>query len=224
MEAFFLLFAFVCTAVFALIAARHAGHAATVKRALHEGRRVPIADFPGAEDARIDGRVVSAGSLLEAPISGRDCVAYYVAVKESRGKQGWAVILREQRQRDFIVEDRSGRAFVRVAGAKIAVHKDQHLHTGYLDEPTPAARKLLYRHGEKAEGLIFSRSLRYEEGVIEEGELVAVRGHGDWEPDPNPDPEAYSSYRGQPKRLVLRKPAEGELFISDEPVLFGPPL
>ena len=222
MEASLIIIAIIVTSLVLIAFAKVGGHAAKVKLAIRQGKRVDVAEVPDGTDVRIDGRVSYLAEPLSSPISGRTCAGYYVVVKEHRGKAGWVPLVREQRQRDFTVEDRTGRAIVQVKGAKIAVHQDEHTETGYLDEPTAEARKLLFRHGQKAEGFIFSRKLRYEEGVIEEGELVAVRGRAVWEPDPNPDPEAFSSYRGQPKRLVMTKPAEGDLFISDDPELFKP--
>jgi len=52
----------------------------------------------------------------------------------------------------------------------------------------------------------FNKTIRYHEGVIETGEMVAVFGKGQWIKD--------SSGKRQ---LVISKPTETELLISDDP-------
>ena len=76
----------------------------------------------------------------------------------------------------------------------------------------------LARHGESSSGWIFNKTLRFREGVLEEGETVAVVGQFFWEPDPEPMPgEMGGGYRDHPVRLVVRAPKNRSIFLSDDP-------
>jgi len=63
---------------------------------------------------------------------------------------------------------------------------------------------------------VFTKTLRFDEGVLEAGELVSVSGVGRWEIDPNPR-AAGAGYREAPKLLVFIGSAEAPLLVSDDP-------
>lgn len=76
------------------------------------------------------------------------------------------------------------------------------------------------RAGEDAlhgDARMVNRQLLYEEGVLEEGERVAVYGRCVLEPDP----QAFAGYRQQPMRLVIQALGDVQLLISDDPAVIS---
>ncbi len=66
-------------------------------------------------------------------------------------------------------------------------------------------------YGKTSTGLWgFNKAIRYNEGVIEAGEKVAVFGRGRWIKDSN----------GK-RQLVINKPAESMVLISDDTSTVG---
>ncbi len=183
---------------------------ARIKRALRKAPLVRVADFAEGSTGRVVGKV----RMLEehtAPLSGRPCAHYhlFVQVRRSSGRSShWVTLINEHRMVDFVVEDETGRAAVETAGARIAVVKDAKARSGLFNSASPELQALLEARGHSSKGLLgFNKAMRYSEGVIEEGELVAVYGR--------------ASYQRQPgdsrRTLVIGPPDQGSVLISDHP-------
>ncbi|HEX2573970.1 MAG TPA: DUF3592 domain-containing protein [Polyangia bacterium] len=187
-------------------------------RALKKLPATSIRDAQVGQRVKIVGRLVHGENTLTAPLSGRSCACYCVTVRVESGKNS-RQILEEIRSTDFFVEDGSGKALVRLAGrgAQLLIMEDVHRRSGIFKDPTPELEALLARHGESSRGGlgIFNRALKYMEGVLEQGERVAVMGVAHLEPDP--DPNAAHGYRESASRLVLVPPGGGDLIVTDEP-------
>lgn len=182
---------------------------ARVKRALRRVPLVRIVDFSDGAEARLVGKVL----LLEefcAPLSGRPCAHYHLEIEHRRssGKSShWVTIIDDAKTVDFIVDDGSGRAIVETGQSQFAVVRDANARSGTFKDATPELEKLLQQYGESSSGLLgFNKTLRYREGVIEAEEMVAVFGKGQWIKD-----------SGGKRQLVISKPAETMVLISDDP-------
>jgi hypothetical protein len=195
--------------------------AGRAKRAL---RRAPLVDVAQAEDgqlAKLVGRLrYDAGRPpLVAPLSRRAC-AYYRAVVEQILEDSRKTIIDTS---DFLpffwLEDESGRARVELGSPTVILSMDAHFSSGFLADARPHVEEFLAAHDQSSTGWVFNKSLRYREGVLEEGEQVAVCGLCRWEPDP--DPTASSGYRHSALRLRVVEPLEGEMVISDVPALLA---
>ncbi len=196
---------------------------AKIRRTLKEARPVPISEAQAGQVVRIIGAVKPIGEPLRAPLSGKPCVFFEVTVEEHRSdgsKTGsWTEIIRETDVADFLVEDGTGRALVKTNAMKVLPVKDTELQSGFLKDAKPELEAFLQRHGQKSQGVLFNKSLRYKEGVFEPGERVSVLGLGKWEQDPDPQ-EAGTGYRDVPKRLVLSAIDDARpLLASDEPAI-----
>ena len=182
---------------------------ARVKRALRKAPRMNIGDFTNGAIARLVGEV----RLLEefaSPLSKRLCAHYHIKVEQRRssGKNShWATIIDEARTVDFIVDDGTGRAIVETGQSQVAVVKDSHARSGTFNDATDDLEQLLQHYGKSSTGFLgLNKTIRYKEGVIEAGEMVAVFGKGQWIKD------------GSGKRqLVINKPGETMVLISDDP-------
>lgn len=200
--------------------------AARLRRTLARAPRYSIAEAVDGEIVKVAGRLEYAGDALEAPLSGRACVLFELVIEEYRssGKSGrWVQIIREVGGRDFLLRDDTGKALVRVGddddrGRGLLIHKDVNRRSGTCNDATPDLEALLARHGHSSQGWFFNKAIRYNEGVLEEGEQVVVAGLGRWEPDPDPDPGALmGGYRDAPRRLVLGRSEAVPLLVSDDP-------
>jgi len=189
-----------------------------IRRRLRNAPRVDIAALGDGQEARVVGRVVPMQTMA-APLSGRPCVFYDITVEQyrsnGRSSGSWHTILRERRGVPFLVEDGSGRALVDPEGAQIAVVHDSTTRSGTLDDASPQEEALLARHGLKSQGWVLNKRLRYNEGVFEPGETVAVLGAGVREPDPSAVAAVQGYREALPTRLRLGGSQRFPLHLSD---------
>jgi hypothetical protein len=179
-----------------------------IRRTLRSSPAKPIGEVADDERAKVVGRVHAVGELLEAPITGRRCVAYTASVV---GQERGGAAVRETKAIPFVLEDGSGRALVDPTDARIAIEGGPTARTGVLDDLTPGAAELLYRHKQRP-----LRALLFREAIVADGESIAVLGSGTREPDPDAPPSA--AYRGDaPTRLRLTSSRKYPLVISDDP-------
>lgn len=192
-----------------------------IRRALRNVRPTPIGQVR-------EGLVKISGAcrplnVLRAPLSGRACAYYEVLVEQkvSSGKSShWRTIIREVEERDFVVEDGTGRARIEMVAIEAAVTRDGHWSSGTFNDASPELEAFLNRHGHGSEGWIFNKTLRYREGVIEPGEQVAVLGWAEREIDPEPGGAGHG-FRDPASRVVLRGNGVQPLRVSDDPGTLG---
>jgi hypothetical protein len=164
---------------------------------------------------KIVGKLRFLGEPLHGPLSGRRCGYYHFSVTANAGSKNVEVLILDEQRRDFIVEDPTGRALVRVAHAKIFAKRDRKLYSGIFAEPSPALVELVASQHDKP-GHFFNQHLKYEEAVLDEIEDVAVGGVARWEADPDGSP---TSYRDPPRRLVIEAVGKVPLFVTDDPTM-----
>lgn len=185
-----------------------------IKRAIAAAQRWRIAELPDSTIGRIIGAAKPIGEPLTSPLGGRACI-YYLAEVLTGGKHP-KVIIREERSISCFLEDDSGRAIVDVEGAELVLSEDATTSSGTFDDATAVEAAFLARHGQRATGAFFNRSLIYRERTISIGETIAVVGAGVREPDPDAPPS--EAYRGAPAmRLRLASTPRWKLRISDHP-------
>jgi hypothetical protein len=191
-----------------------------IKRALKATRPTAIARARDGRAVKIVGAVAYAGRSIPSPLSGRECAYYAIVVEEyrSHGKGGsWHEILREEKGIDFLVRDDSGIALVRIAshgGTFPALVQDRKARTSPILHSDADLERYLGERGISTEGRFFRKNLRASEGILEQGERVAVGGLARWLPDPD---AGGGGYREAGKRLVLQSSEALPLFLSDDP-------
>lgn len=186
-----------------------------LRRQLRDSPRRSLAELPEGTAARIVGRAEALDDTLEAPLTGRRCL-YYTAIVEACNGKVWREIIHEDRAVMFILDDGSARAIVDPSASKVVLEFDGNSASGVLDNPNEREQAFLDAHGTAGKRLIFNRSLRYREAVIEVGETIAIFGAAVREPDPTGTPEA--AYRGEaPTRLLMTSSRKQPMIISDNP-------
>lgn len=152
--------------------------------------------------------------LLEAPLSGRLCVYYEVAIDAMAGKSMLKTLATEQEGIAFVLADGDARAFIDPANAFISTGIDHVTHST-LNLASTNQQALLERHGLFGTRLPLADGLRYREAIIEADERIAVFGGGVREPDPEADAGAYRD--SPPTRMCLTGTSRFPLFVSDDP-------
>jgi hypothetical protein len=179
--------------------------------------RSRIVDAPLGEQVKIVGRVALATSPLVAPLTGRPCVFYDLVTYEETGK----VVHRKMRGVSFFVEDRTGRALVRLRAPFRFLYVDFVRRRASKDAPGDVEALLhedgLCTHtGSCATPLDRERKLRYQEGILAPDERVAVAGMTGREVDPDRKRDA-GVYRDEATILLLRGSRTVPLLLSDIP-------
>ncbi len=182
-----------------------------------EAPRQAIANFDDRAEGKILGKLAYRSEPLVAPLTGRRCAYYEVIVEECQDDARWHVVISEAEGQEFLLEDGTGRAIVDPTLRETLIDMDVHTKSGMFNKPTPRESDFLARHGMKDTGWPFNKTFRYKEGVLEEGELVAVLGRGTKEPDPDGVAQAAGYRSGPPMRLRMRGTAQEPLRISDDP-------
>lgn len=215
--AFFL----VIVAIFILLAAviNYFGKEAKIKRKLRALPVTPIGEFKAGEVGRITGHAETVGELLIAPLSKRPCMYYQVIVEQRKGGKNkrWVRLINEERYPPFMLKDGNHHAIVDTKWVQTYLDKDAEFSSGWLDDATDDLRQLLEKHGHKdTNWLGFNKTLRYQEGIIEENELVTVRGTGHWYTGKDQGlPDKF-------KRVLVMKSTEDEpVYISDHHNIVG---
>lgn len=167
----------------------------------------PIARVQPGVLVKLTGRIRASGPLLSAPFTGRACVFYELNVTQNVGatSDSWTNILSLTDVEDFLIEDESGAAFVRIRGLRVFRKSDAE------QDATPDLHAWLARRRLPGSGDRHPRR-RYREAIFEPGETVSVLGVV--APEHHPDSlVAGSGYRDMQRRLVITAPAGESLVV-----------
>jgi hypothetical protein len=214
----FLLVTVIGTLAGASIYRWYGSDARRLRRWMLQSPRARIADAPEGTSVRLVGEVIALdGHLVEAPLGAQPCV-YFEAVLERISDDAnvdlWKEVVRETGGVPFLLQDETGRAIVDPTHARVTLAKMTTGESGTFDDPSDRERAFLARHGQPEKLLVFNRSYRYREGILEVGERVAVVGVPVREPDP--DAAAVRGYREAVTRVRLAGTDARPLAISDE--------
>jgi len=193
-----------------------------IKEALRNAKIVQIGEYPNGARKRIVGELSLLDEALIAPLSGRRCAAYIVEVDGIRSSADHIpTFADEMKCVSFVIRDQTGRALVHPEHVRVALKDSTRSRP---DDQTPAEEALLRRLAEDA---TLSSGLRFREGVIEPGAIVAVLGHGVVSLDeaadgPNEHRGGYREPAGQTK-VTITGSSRAPVLISDDPsVLLDP--
>lgn len=192
---------------------------------LHSIKAKKIADVKEGEIVQIKGKIKCMGKTLIAPLSGRKCVYYHILVeqqlKHNTGKgfvkietgSGWYGIVEEEIGGDVILFDGKSYAVIDTRLVDSYLVMDKKYSSGFLKDANDRMDKYLEKHGYNSVDFFGSNnSLRYKEGVLEEGELIAVAGKATW--------KAKSHFQFDlpvDKVLLIHTDDWGPVHISDDP-------
>ncbi|HCT29747.1 MAG TPA: hypothetical protein DIW31_03200 [Bacteroidales bacterium] len=189
---------------------------AVIKRKLKKAVGKKISTFISGDIAKVVGKVEFAGEPLIAPLSGRRCAQYHVLVEEqvSSGKSShWKTIIEEEVVGKFVIRDGRHCAHINNQKVKSYLVEDRKYSSRHGHDATPELERFLNAHGQKSEGFFgWNKNIRYKEGVLEEGELIAAVGRGEWKTAEQAQlPDTYD------RVLEISATEQEPVYLSDDP-------
>jgi hypothetical protein len=193
---------------------------AKVKRLLKKTPAMRIGEFIGGEQGRVTGQIRFAGETLVSPLSGRKCAYYHVEVQEYRsgGKSGqWYTIINEERAGDIIMHDGTNYCMIGKGQLKCYLNMDANFNSGTFKNATPELESFLVSRGYKSTGLLgLNKSIRYNEGILEENEIFTAAGTGTWATGRPSNVNLPGS-----RYLVLGPMPDGFIYLTDDQKMTG---
>src|SRR5262245_51435565 len=133
---------------------------------------------------KVRGRVFAQQELIRSPLSRRDCVYYRFVVQEQRthhSKHGshttWVNVVDDKQSVAVHLEDDTGSINIPLDEAEVVLKSAQSQKSGMFNDPPERLRRLLAeRYGRSTKGLLFNKTMRYTESVLEDGANVIVAG------------------------------------------------
>ncbi|WP_437674072.1 hypothetical protein [Sorangium sp. So ce131] len=111
-----------------------------------------------------------------------------------------------------MVDDETGRAVVHAADTSLLLEFDVTETLGFYRRPPARLLRFLRTHRKEGERIALDWRLSWQEGILAEGQRVAVVGRGRREIDPE---AAQGGYRDVVTRLVVARDRDDEdLFVS----------
>lgn len=163
----------------------------------------PIQALRPGGTAKVTGRVVLQATL-EAPISGKACAYWQIAIREKIGKNNYTTVSDEWEGTAFSIDDGTGAVHIDPRGTKLALSTTMAGRSGTFDDPSGAEALYLERIGVSATTMLgLNRALQFHESSLHDGEQVSAMGTVE-----------ITVVDGEPV-LTLVPGVDGELVISD---------
>ncbi len=146
-------------------------------------KTTPIGSLkPGPVEIR--GRVSSSVPPAPSPWAQKPCVFYnfHVEERQSRTHNGrtstyWVDRINDRRSDPFQVEDETGSVDIIPGEGEFQINADHSTSSGTFNDAPENLRVLLNnRYGQDTQGLIFNKTLRYHESILENGDEIYIFG------------------------------------------------
>ncbi len=191
---------------------------AIIKRKLKKANGVKISMFQEGEVAKVVGQIKYINPPLITPLSKRKCSYYSITVEHrvSSGKSSrWETVIEEEKAQDVVIKDGNSYALIDTSLIKSHLIPDQQYSSGTFNDATQELEEFLAKHNFKSTDFFgLNRTLRYYEGVLEEGEVVAVLGKGNWKRKA----EVKLDIPTEKILVISKKDDEEGVYLSDDPV------
>lgn len=208
-------------------------------RTFKEVKKSNLVNCNDDEVVRIQGTLIVMGESLVAPFSDKQCAAYetralceedVVTAKGSgshvESKTIWETIKVVKEVSDFLIKCGEQYALVRVKDAQIKIHEDithddsnyKKDRGGFLTEQENEKRKnALEKMGLSPRNYVgvYAANIKFEEGILEPDEQVAVLGKGKWVDTSGIEELQFLVEQGVSKIFEIKNDAKSELHISD---------
>ena len=212
MVIYFRFFGIVFLCILILLLSLYFSKSSKIKRELRKLSKKPVSEFKSGEIGKVAGKLeFCVGKSLIAPLSGRKCAYYQVIVEEcmpSDNGSHWYTIIDDENAFDFIINQGKDKVLIRVDDYKGYLVKDRNYSSSFLKDANGKLKRYLKRFGQNSESILgFNKTIRYKEGVLEEGEMVAVKGTAYWEEKienlNKTKIKKYLTLKGNPEKLVI---------------------
>ncbi len=197
-----------------------------VKRKMKKTSLVNISSFLENDVARTTGKIELVGEPMLSPLSGRPCGYYHIHIekKVQNGKNSnWSNVVDEEVAGNFIIRD--GRYGAVISGKKLKTYliQDKTFRSGTFNDADERLNNYLAKKGHSSTGFFgMNKTMRYKEGILEAGEMVAVVGTGKWQQIDSGHP-LYGQVSDSRILEISAIPDKGLVYLSDDPKLVALP-
>ncbi|WP_346859294.1 hypothetical protein [uncultured Draconibacterium sp.] len=188
---------------------------AIIKRKLKKTEKKRIVEFKAGDVAKIVGKVEFVDAALIAPLSKRECAYYYIHVEQkvSSGKSSyWKTLVKEELSCRFVIREEDSCAYINDNNLKSYIVQDRNYSVGFMNDATENLEQYLHSRGHESEGFLgMNKTLRFNEGVLEKDEEIAVFGHGVWK-----DATQLKLPAEYGRILEITSPPNDAVYLSDD--------
>lgn len=190
--------------------------AKSLRRRLRAAAPSSISELREGLHCRIAGTVrVHDNATLEAPFTGRRCVAYLLEIIETHQDGAERLVVYDKRSVPFVLADDGHHAVVDPSHCQILIASKREVLTRSGFHTDPQQRTLLERYDPGGAHFNTTR-IRYREWVVEPGVRVTLAGVGQREVDPFATVER--GYRDEARqRLRFVGSEQLPLLVGDDP-------
>lgn len=163
---------------------------------------------------KIIGKALHVDALQYSPVSNRACILYQTTVSQKR-KKHWSTIIEETSKANFFIQSNDELVLVTLNQPKgfidIVLDVDRETSSGFLNDANDRLELFLRKHHEQSTNIFgLNKSLKYEEAIIENKEILVVLGTATWKKLEAPI-EGYS----YSKILNIEGSATQKMIITD---------
>jgi hypothetical protein len=176
--------------------------------------RTPLRSVQPEALVKVRGFVVLQGPAVAAPVTGRPCAIYSTDSELAWRGLDWMAnepLPPETGGRDLILDDGTGRAWIRIDGANLSL-----LGNWRISLSTNRREYLAKRSGRAPNPRL---ELEYRELTVVPGEILTVYGRSVYEADPGPPTRGPQPYRTAPVRNVFIATPSSPLYLVQEHVV-----
>lgn len=185
-----------------------------------------ISDFIENDAGRITGKVELYGEPMISPLSGRRCGYYHIRIEQkvSSGKSSnWRTVIDEEVSGNFVIRDGRHCALITDKKLKTYLIQDKTFRSGTFNDADQNLNNYLQQKGHSSTGFFgMNKTMRYKEGILEEGEMIAVAGTGKWNYLDASNP-LYGQISESKVLEISALPDTGFVYLSDDPKLVALP-
>lgn len=203
-------------------------------RVIKNSDEIAISEAANRSDlVQINGRARKYDEILNSPIENQECISYQYDISKNTSESAnpennykWKTLEEEKEVVDFVLEDRSGTAYIHTDRAEISLTNDaRYTMSDSSAIPTTVASDTISFNPTTFD---FDGKLRFREGTIRSGEwifVIAKFGSRDTEEGTDigtiPDGKMYISDKDTKEEISsLQKPAITEFIFGSVFLLF----
>lgn len=170
---------------------------------------VPLAKAPMHETIGLRGIVKAAGDVLEAPLTGRPCIAYEVEVRSPIFGEEGELIHRASAHVPFTLHEDDGTVATLREAATTDVDLAPDRRGNTESEPNERLVALLKAAGfDSYTATTPTDDYHWSEGIVRAGDRLTVYAQL------TPAPEATTGYRKGGQRFIIEAPANGKVILA----------
>lgn len=154
-----------------------------VRKGLDKAPLTDVTEVKDGDYVKVRGVVWAGGEKIRSPLSDRLCVYHHVLVERLEGgkNKSWRTIIEDEVMADVILKSDEHYVVLKADSPLAHLVPDRKYESGFLNDATKKLERYLERHDHSSTNWIgMNHSIRYKEGILEDGEDVVFAGYAKW--------------------------------------------